>query len=255
MITVQNANVDWRDSLYALNNPAGFKFVFSKQIRRGAPFRLAQGGAAAIDVQTMAAAGNSVAMELIGADYLEPDAPVGVSEKGAEWLLLSASSGNPVAMQQIAERWLSTDASRMAADAQSLLERAASDHYLPAQVALAAYLLEGPLAPNPIRATELLRDSAARGSRLAHVVMATSLITGRGVQADHDAGVGWLRRLGANNARKVGALGTFLYASALASRFPERRRLTRYAAVLFEESINQGNFDVETSLAYLIRRG
>jgi TPR repeat protein len=203
----------------------------------------------------MAASRIPVAMEQVGMLLIEGKLELGSEDDGAEWLRRSAAAENPVAMHLLAEHLLATNISTRTSRAQALLESATDAKYLRAQVALGSLLLDGSLPPNASRAIELLRDAAARGSRLAHIVLAASFVAGIGVSADRDGGVGWLRRLGAITPRKIGALGSFLYAKALTSLPFERRRLTRYVAVMFQESIRRGNADDEVNLAYLVRRG
>jgi TPR repeat protein len=202
-----------------------------------------------------AVAGNSLAMERLGVQLMQGGCESPGHEEGVSWLRRSAAAGNPVAMYRLADHLLFTDAQSRSSEAQHLLERAAAADFLPAQVALGAYLLEGNPSANDSLALEMLRDAAKRGSSLAHVVLGVSFISGRGVTVDRGAGTGWLRRLGATKARLIGALASYLYSRALGSFPAERRRLTRFSAVLFWESICQGNVDDEVNLAYLIRRG
>lgn len=253
MSVVQDANSDWRDSLCALNSANGFKFIISNQIHRANQLKYGEDSATS-DLHRRASAGNPVAMEQLGICLLQASESKHL-ETGADWLRRSAGTGNPIAMHLLAEQLIATSDCGCAGDAHALLEQALAQNFLPAQVALGAHLLECSPHQNAPRALKLLRDAAARGSRFAHVVLATSLIGGHGVPVDRDAGFGWLRRLGVTTPRKVSALGSFLYARARNSNAKERRQLSRHAAVLFEESIRQGYLDNEVTLAYLIRRG
>jgi TPR repeat protein len=180
------------------------------------------------------------AMELLSLRLIEGDGVARSVQEGEFWLERSAQCGNPAAIQMLSDR------RTLNADPQTSLDDPST------LVTAASRLIEGGSAE---RGQQLLRNAADRGMVLAHVRLATLLMSGAGLPRDQQTALRYLRRLGVTSGIQVGLLGVHTYLKSLAAYGSQRRRLAEDAAILFEESARQGCRDTEVSLAYLLRRG
>ncbi len=101
----------------------------------------------------------------------------------------------------------------------------------------------------------MLREAAQRGSQIAMIKLGTYLLSGWGLNQNHEEGLLWLRRAGATNASQLLELGLHLYQKSLSTATKAARGLAKEASILFQEAHHQGNRTASLNLAYLVRRG
>jgi TPR repeat protein len=81
------------------------------------------------------------------------------------------------------------------------------------------------------------------------------MLSGWGLERNHEEGFRWLQRAGATNAGQLLELALYLYQMSLTATNKVARGLAKEASVLFQEARRQGNPIASLNLAYLLRRG